>query len=379
MLWLSRVFHAFDGPDTLRFREKSRDRRSGSCGIWNGAGNPAAAMDNPVLVNVIRGATVESRHRGAVVVLDPDGGVAFSAGDIDAPVFPRSAVKAIQALPLIESGAADRFRLAPPEIALACASHNGEPRHVAAASSMLTKAGIDAGALECGTQWPMAEKVSRALAAEGRTPNALHNNCSGKHSGFLCVCCAQGLDTGGYVKAGHKLQDEIRGCLEAMTGAAHKAENRGTDGCSIPTYAVPLRSLALAFARFGTGAGLEPERAKATRRIREAIAEAPEMVAGEDRFDTSAMRIFGSRLMVKVGAEGVYCGTLPELGLGVAIKCDDGNGRAAEVAMAAVIDLFLEKSESEAQKFEPLVRPILRNWNGIHVGSLTASAVFSKR
>ena len=334
-------------------------------------------MENPVLVHILRGSTIESRHRGAIAVVDADGQLAFSLGEIDAPVFPRSAVKAIQALPLIESGAAERFSLTEAEIALACASHNGEPRHVETAAGMLGKAGLEAQALECGVHWPMAEKVARSLAASGGKPMALHNNCSGKHSGFLCACCAEGFEPAGYVKAGHPLQEEIRGCLETMTGAAHGPDNRGTDGCSIPTYAVPLRSLALAFVRLGTGIGLSSGRSKAAATILRAIAAHPEMVAGEDRFDTKLMQIFGSRAMVKVGAEGVYCGTIPELGFGIALKCDDGSVRAAEMMMASVIDLFIAKSEAETLAFEPLIRPILRNWNGIHVGSLVSSPVLS--
>lgn len=334
-------------------------------------------MENPVLVDVMRGSRIESRHRGSVAVLDADGGVVFSCGDIDAPVFPRSAIKALQALPLIESGAADRFGLTVPEIALACASHNGEDRHAATAAGMLAKAGLDAEALECGAHWPMFDRAGRGLAERHMKPSPLHNNCSGKHAGFLCVCCAHGFDPAGYVKAGHALQEEVRGCLEAMTGAAHGPDNRGTDGCSIPTYAVPLRKLALAFARFGSGAHLPSGRADAARRILSAIAAAPEMVAGEGRFDTGVMTIFGSRVMVKTGAEGVYCATFPRLGLGVAIKCDDGNTRASEVAMAAMIERFVALDDGEAQRFEPFARPILRNWNGVHVGGLVASGALA--
>ena len=336
-------------------------------------------MENPVLVEVLRGSRIESRHRGAVAVLDADGALVFSCGDIDLPVFPRSAIKALQALPLIESGAADRFKLTDQEIALACASHNGEDRHAETAASMLAKAGLDSEALECGSHWPLFDKAERSLAERHAKPSPLHNNCSGKHSAFLCVCCAHGFEPAGYVKAGHPLQEEVRGCLEDMTGAAHGPDNRGTDGCSIPTYAVPLRNLALAFARFGSGAHLAAERAKAARRILAAIAAAPEMVAGEGRFDTRVMEIFGAKLMVKTGAEGVYCATFPQMGLGVAIKCDDGQTRAAEVAMAAIIERFVERTDGEAQRFEPLVRPILRNWNGIHVGGLMASTSLNGR
>ena len=335
-------------------------------------------VENPVLVNVMRGSTIESRHRGAVAVVDPDGKIVLALGDIDAPVFPRSAVKALQALPLIESGAADRYALSDMEIALACASHNGEERHVTVAAGMLAKAGLDLSALECGTHWPSSDKAARRLAAGNAMPSALHNNCSGKHSGFLCVCCNDGKDPAGYVKAGHGLQQDIRGVLEDMTGAAHTIDNRGTDGCSIPTYAVPLRSLAHAFAKFTSGVGLGQERAKAAQRISRAIAAAPEMIAGEGKFDTGVMQIFGEDALIKVGAEGVYCGALAKSGFGVAIKADDGSVRAAEVMMAAVLNRFLDMSEVQAMHFEPFLNLVMRNWNGIHVGGLEASEAFNR-
>lgn len=330
-------------------------------------------MDNPVLVEVTRGGMVETLHRGAIAVVDGDGGLVFALGDIDRPVFARSAVKGLQAIPLIESGAADRYGLDAAEIALACASHSGEPAHAAAAASMLAKAGRDAGCLECGAHWPMGEHAARALAADGKQPGPLHNNCSGKHAGFVCVACATDSDPSGYVGPDHPVQAEVRAVLEAMTGARHDVQERGVDGCSIPAYAVPLRALALGFARFGTGSGISPGRAAAARRIRESVAAHPFMVAGSRRFDTLAMELLGERAFVKTGAEGVYCGTLPELGLGLALKIDDGAGRAAEVAMGALLLQFLTLAESEATVLAPLVRPVLRNWNGIEVGGLRPS------
>ncbi|SEF68065.1 asparaginase [Bosea lathyri] len=331
-------------------------------------------MENPVLAEVTRGNTVESRHRGAAIVLDADGGVVFSVGDVERPVFPRSAVKAIQGLPLFESGAADRYGLSEPEIALAVSSHSGEPEHAETSLAMLRKAGRDAGCLECGTQWPMGEAAARAMAKAGQEPSALNNNCSGKHAGFVCLACGLDEDPAGYVKAGHAVQQAVRGALEEVTGAAHSSERMGIDGCSIPSYAVPLSALALGFARFGTGHGFGPERAKAAARIRKAVAAHPFMVAGTGRFDTRAMEQLGARLFTKTGAEGVYCGALPELGYGIALKCDDGAGRAAEIAMAALIARFLPMSEAEAQAFAPLRENILKNWNGVEVGRVRAAA-----
>ena len=176
-------------------------------------------MADPVLVELTRGGVVESFHHGAVAVVDAKGGVVLSLGDIDRPIFPRSAVKGFQALPLIESGAADRFGLTPSEIALACASHSGEPEHAATAKAMLAKAGQDVGCLECGVHWPMGEAANRALAASGASPSALHNNCSGKHAGFVCLACGQGQSPKGYVLADHPVQRSVRETLEEITGA----------------------------------------------------------------------------------------------------------------------------------------------------------------
>jgi L-asparaginase II len=330
-------------------------------------------MDNPFLVEVTRGNLVESRHRGSVSVVDAEGATVLSIGDVDRRVFPRSAVKALQAIPLVESGIADKYGLSDEEIALACASHSGEPEHVAAAQSMLAKAGQDAGCLECGVHWPMGEAANRALAAKGGSPTALHNNCSGKHAGFICLACGLNESPKGYVLADHPVQQSVREALEDITGACHTAEKSGIDGCSIPTYAVPLPSLAFGFARFGTGIGLPGEGRAAAARIRKAVARHPFMVAGTGRFDTKLMDCLRERAFVKVGAEGVYCGAFPELGYGIALKAEDGNGRAAEAMMAALALRFLTLSDDDRKTVEALAQPVLKNWNGIELGQIRVS------
>jgi len=335
---------------------------------------------NPILVDVLRGAQIESQHRGALAVVDADGAVVAALGNIDRPIFPRSAVKLLQALPLVTSGAADRLGLTDEELALACASHGGEPRHAATAATMLAKAGLDAGCLECGAHWPYNEIATRELAAQGRQPSALNNNCSGKHAGFLCLggeLAGPGVNlrqyVQGYGRPDHPVMREVSAALEAATGADLASAPRGTDGCSIPTYAIPLRQLALAFARVGTGAGLSADHARAAQRLRSAVARVPFMVAGTGRFDTRVMERLGERAFVKVGAEGVYCAALPERALGVAIKIDDGNNaRAAEVAMAAVIETCVELNEADAAFMQGFSHNTLRNWNGIEVGALRA-------
>lgn len=360
-----------------------------------GGGLPAVAgrshnvtvppMDNdnshPVLVQAWRGGVVESAHRGSVAVVDASGRVHTAIGSIDHPIFPRSAVKVLQALPLVASGAADTLQLTDAELALACASHGGEAEHAATAAAMLAKAGVDVQALECGAHWPYQENATRELARRGETPSALHNNCSGKHAGFVCLGCQLGGGRAdlrgflsGYVKPEHPVMREVSAALQAATGWDLSRSARGTDGCSIPTHAVPLRHLALAFARVATGQGLSPDHARAALRLRQAVARAPFMVGGTGRFDTRVMQHFGERVFCKVGAEGVHCAALPELGLGVAIKMDDGNtSRACEVALAAVLQRLLVPADADQALLQACSSVTLRNWNGIEVGRLAAA------
>lgn len=320
--------------------------------------------------------------------MDADGSLHSAWGDIARPIFPRSAVKVLQALPLVESGAADAFGLNDEELALACASHGGEARHTAAAASMLAKAGVDVAALECGTHWPYFDGAIKAMAAAGGQPSALNNNCSGKHAGFVCLGCllAQNQAAGddrrsflkGYVKPEHPVMREVTAALQSTTGYDLAKTAVGTDGCSIPTYAIPLRHLAHAFARVGTGTGLRAGHAAAALRLRQAVARAPHMVAGTGRFDTRVMQQFGERVFCKVGAEGVYCAALPTLGLGVAVKMDDGNtARACEVVMAALLARLLPLDGAETTFVHGLADVPLVNWNGIEVGRLRASEALS--
>jgi L-asparaginase II len=334
-------------------------------------------MTNPVLVEVLRGAIVESAHRGAVAIFDADGKPVLEIGDTAKPVFPRSAVKAIQALPLVETGAADAYGFGDRELALACASHSGEPAHVELAQAMLAKADLDKSALECGAHWPSSHDATIALARTGNSPNPLHNNCSGKHSGFLCTCVHAGIAHQGYVKAGHAFQEMVRDAMQAVTGAAHGADDRATDGCSIPTYAVPLKSFALGFARMATGKGFGPERAKAAKRLLSACMAEPFLVAGTGKADVALMQAAPGRIFVKTGAEGVYCAAVPELGLGIALKCDDGAGRAAEVMIAAVLAKLLSVDEALVANLLEQANPAIESRIGAKVGSLRPTVALS--
>ena len=323
------------------------------------------------LAAVIRGGFVESRHHGAYAIVGPGGAVIRAAGDIEHPVYPRSAIKALQCMAVIESGAAERFGFSPAEIALACASHGGEPDHVATAGAMLAKLGLDAEALECGAHWPSDSAAARELARRGDRPSALHNNCSGKHAGMLAVALALGVPHHGYVEPGHPVQQRIAAILGALAGSDTAAAPCGIDGCSVPTWALPLRGLALAFHRFASGEGVPPARAAAGQRIIAAIRANPFMVAGTKRFCTDLMRAV-PRAFVKTGAEGVFCAAVPHAGLGLALKCSDGASRAAETAIAGLLAGLDVWTEAERQQLLGFARVTIRNWRNRETGEIRA-------
>lgn len=327
-------------------------------------------MSNPVLVEVLRGQQVESVHRGAVVVCDADGTLLLEIGDVDRPVFPRSAVKAIQALPLVESGTADALGFGDRELALACASHRGEAGHVGLARSMLASAGLDEDALECGAHWPNNHAATVTLARTGLSPTALHNNCSGKHSGFLCTCRHLNVGHRGYASFDHPVQAMIREAMEDVTRAVHDAGNHAIDGCSIPTHAIPIRSLALGFARMATGQRLSNGRAKAAKRLLSACMAEPFFMSGSDAVDLPLLKAAPGRIFVKSGAEGVFCAALPELGLGIALKCDDGAERSSAAMAASVLAQLLKSDEALSARLDELARPAVTSRKGEAVGTI---------
>jgi L-asparaginase II len=303
-----------------------------------------------------------------VAVARADGSLVAAAGDTAAPVFPRSAIKPLQALPFLETGAAQRFGLGPAEIAVACASHSGTPRHVAVVEGLLSKAGLTPAALGCSVHEPFDAAVARDMIRRGERPSSLHHNCSGKHAAMLATAAHLGEPTDGYWLPDHPVQVRIRRTLQDLTGCTLSPEVCGIDGCSVPNWAMPPSVLASAFARFVSGAGVAPQRAGECARIVEACATHPDLVAGPGRFDTLMMQRLPGKVLVKTGAEGVYCGALREAGLGFALKIDDGAKRASEAVAAHVIARF----HPEARDAAPDV--VLRNWRGLDVGRIRASS-----
>jgi len=322
-------------------------------------------MPNPVLVEITRGALVESVHRGAIAVVHAGGETRFALGDVATPVYPRSSLKPIQALPLVESGAAEAFGLSDEEVALACASHSGEPMHVSRVEAWLERIGCHETDLACGPQPPRYEPSLEEMLRSGEKPTRLHNNCSGKHTGFLTLARHLKAPVAGYVNITHPVQQAVLTSLEALSGVKDPAW--GVDGCAAPNFALPLAAFARALAQ------LAGRRTLGAGRILRAMMSHPELVAGTGRSCTALMRAAHGKAAVKVGAEGVYAAMLPEVGLGVALKIDDGAGRAAEIAIAVILEKL-----GAIQPGAGLAHRPIRNTRGEVVGACRPAATLAE-
>jgi L-asparaginase II len=330
--------------------------------------------DMALMVEVTRGGAVESRHFGSAVIADA-AGPRWSIGEPDAWVFPRSALKPIQALPLVESGAVDRFQVTDAELAVACGSHNGEPVHVTVVSQWLQRLGLGLEVLACGTHWPLLEEAARDLGRHDEAPNALHNNCSGKHVGFLATALHLRESLSGYTSLEHPVQQRWLNAVAELAEVDLNAGARGIDGCSIPSQSLPLSRLAVAYARFSDPAWLSGARRRATERIATALRAEPYLIAGKARACTRIVSATGGRVLVKMGAEGVFAGWIPELRVGFALKISDGAARAAEVALIAIIRRALGTSHPLAGELSALQQLELKSCLGAKVGEVRAAAL----
>jgi L-asparaginase II len=328
-------------------------------------------MSNPVIAEVTRGGSVESVHRGSWAVVGPGGALVSSTGDIATPVFPRSAIKAFQCLPAVEAGVVEAYGMSDEEIALACASHNGEEDHVRVARSALAKAALTEDLYECGAQWPSLASATRELARTGAEALPVHNNCSGKHAFMLAFASHLGTDPHGYTRRDHPVQQAVEKVMGELCDYDLARTVCGIDGCSVPTWAIPLRNIALGFQRFVSGEGLDDRRRATCQRIITAVRAHPFMVAGSKRLCTRLMEAV-PRAFVKVGAEGVYCAAVPHAGLGLAMKVDDGASRGAEVALARVLADLDCWTNAEKSALEGMTRETLTNWCKIEVGEVKA-------
>ncbi|WP_425450818.1 asparaginase [Pseudoroseicyclus aestuarii] len=317
------------------------------------------------LVEVLRGGAVESVHRGHVAVWGP-GGMIAGWGDPEAVIFPRSSCKMIQALPLIESGAADAARLTPEHLALACASHQGARIHTDRVTDWLDDLGLTDSDFRCGPQTPADKPARNALIRAHAAPCQVHNNCSGKHAGFLTLNRQLGGDAD-YVEIDHPVQRAVRAATEEVCEA--ESPYYGIDGCSAPNFAMRLDALAMAMAGFASAEGRSGARAAAQVRLVQAMMAHPELVAGVTRACTELMRAMPGRAAIKTGAEGVFFGILPERQVGFALKITDGTTRAAESVAAALL-VALGVLEAEHPLAKKRLDPVLKNWRGIEVGAI---------
>lgn len=304
---------------------------------------------NPILVEVVRAREVESAHRGAACIVDTDGRVLHQWGDIERAICPRSAIKPLQSIPLVESGAADAAHLSAEDLSLACASHSGEPVHVARIGAWLSRMHCTPADLECGTHAPTNPAAAEALVRGGETPCTLHHNCSGKHTGFLTLAQHAGWTTTGYTDADHPVQRGALASVGKMAGMDGAAWPVVRDGCSAANVFLPLRGLAAAWAKLGTTA--------ASERLIGAMKAYPVLMSGHGSPDAAMIRALKGRGVVKTGAEGVYAAVLPERGLGIAVKMDDGATRASIAVVAnllAWLDAFEDGNAVAALRRAPV-------------------------
>lgn len=317
-------------------------------------------------VEVVRGGVVEARHAVHVVVVDAGGRRVAGLGDPSLVTFLRSAAKPLQALPLVEEGVTERFGLTRKELALCCASHEGEESHVRGVRSILSKAGVDESALRCGAHLPFSDDAARELLGGGGVPLPIHNNCSGKHAGMLALAVAMGWDPEDYHRAEHPVQRRMLAEICRWSGLEPEAVPTGVDGCGVVCFAASLEVMAAAFARFASSAA----RGEGPEGVVSAMTAHPFMVGGTGRVGTAVMEAAGGRLFVKLGAEGVYCGGVPERGLGFVVKVEDGARRAVDAALIRVVDALDVVDGEGWEALAPHGRPVLRNTREEEVGEI---------
>jgi L-asparaginase II len=293
--------------------------------------------ERPILIELRRGNAGESRHRVHAAICDASGKIVEHWGDLGLKFFPRSAIKIIQAASWLTPAIRQKFLLEEEELSIACGSHEGEPAHVAVVEAWLKKIGLGVDALSCGAHDPYHRESARALWRKGEAPCPLHNNCSGKHCGFLTACLAEGWPTAGYTNYDHPLQARVRKVAGEFFGLELGARPWGIDGCGIPTYHVPLESLARAMAKLTRPESLGSQIHEAVEGLNAAIAAHPKLIGGAMSFSSKVVAETRGRVFAKMGAEGVYGLWIPESGLGIAVKCEDGATRGSEAAVAAIL------------------------------------------
>ena len=328
-------------------------------------------MPTPELrILATRGGLSESEHRVVAAVVDRDGQLIASSGNPEQISWWRSAAKPFQALPIVQDGAAERFALSDEELALACASHSSEPRHLQVVTRLMDRLGISDDALSCGPHPPLSPDIAAQVTREGITMSPRWSNCSGKHAGMIALALHHGWPIAGYQEAAHPVQQRIRAEVERWTGVPASQLALAPDGCTVVCFGLPIRAMAVAYARLGSSG--DP----AARRIVSAMLSHPYLIAGTGRLCTDLMHSWPGEIIAKVGALGIYCAVMPRLGLGVALKVEDGDTRAAGVALCAVIRRVLERAGESGPAWQAVgsfARPEIRNSRGVLTGTMEPS------
>lgn len=322
------------------------------------------------LVEVWRGDLLESIHAGHAVICDDTGQIVQAWGDPTALIYPRSSCKMVQALPLIESGAAKAFGLSDAQLALSCASHQGAPIHTVPVAAWLEDLGLGEDDFRCGPQEPRDVADRDALIRAGQPPCRIHNNCSGKHAGFLTLTKHLGAGPE-YTQIDHPVQVACKAAFEETTG--EDSPNYGIDGCSAPNHASTLHGLARSMAFFASAQTRSDSRSKAASSLVQAMVTYPELVAGETRACTDLMRAMDGKVAVKTGAEGVFIGIIPEKKLGIALKISDGATRASECVMAALL-VKCGVLDANHPAAKARMTPPIANWDGLVIGHIRPTA-----
>jgi L-asparaginase II len=330
-------------------------------------------MSDQLLVEVTRNDVVESRHFGSAVVCDDRGKVLHGWGDVEKLIFPRSALKPLLAIDLVNSGASEHFDLSDAEISMACASHQGEPMHQQLVSAWLERLGLTEDSLACGAVLPDDIDSAHQLLIAGQQGCRVHHNCSGKHAGFLTTALHLKMPLGDFHLVEHPLQQLSMNGLSDLAGINVFDYPSGVDGCGFPAPTMPLSRLALMVARFANPADLADDRAQAIFRIQQALIREPLYAAGHGTVVSELNQVTNGRVLAKTGAEGVLTVALPEQGLGIALKIADGSARARSTAMLAILDHLGVLSDAESQQLQAHAAPLIENSRGLVVGKIRAA------
>jgi L-asparaginase II len=324
-----------------------------------------------VLVRVMRGDHVENQHRGHIVITNSKGKIIYKVGDPDFLFCLRSCAKPLQALPVIETGAADRFAFNDEEIAAFCGSLNGQDYHVRVVESILSKIGLDSNYLQCGIHQPSHRGTAKKLISEGKRPLPIHNTCAGKHAAMLALCVFNAWPTANYCHIEHPVQQMILQKISQITEVPQDNIGVGIDGCGVPVFFLPLRQLALAYAKL-----TEPHSSKQqsknspVARMMQATLHHPEMIAGDERICTDIMKNLRDRVFAKTGADGGYALSIMDKGFGIGVKVEDGNYRALHSVVIEILDQLGLLHEKERRNLARYHHPAILNYQREEVGVL---------